>query len=432
MAHNALSHKDLYNFPDYPGTRTGHLFSLQDSLWPAISEFCKEKKIMFALPTPYIDFIPPKYYPGKECYVAYYVKSPDSGKMKRFKIKLNHIQPAKERKSVALRIISYYTERLSLGWSPFYCAPQQASSKTLFEVLDAFEKAKSKEMEKQSLASYRSYLRIFRRWLENNGYTERALIVSATRDMARTFLDYLDDRDDVSAATYNNYLSFMVTLFGWVQRRGYLATNIFEGFDRKPKKLTAKKRILFDRDELDRLFNWLRKENPQYLAICYLCYCCFMRPKEISLLKCSDINLQEQTVRVRAEIAKNDNESFRTIPDAAMDVIRGLNLSNPGLYVFGHCPGRARDFSPGKTPTTNKKIYHYWEKFVQPALKFRKGITFYSLKDTGITRTLSEGLPVNLVQQQADHSSVAITAVYVGKTAAANQEIRKIDIINSD
>ena len=44
---------------------------------------------------------------------------------------------------------------------------------------------------------------------------------------------------------------------------------------------------------------------------------------------------------------------------------------------------------------------------------------------------LGGGVPINLVQQQADHSSVAMTAIYVGKSAGASEELKKADIMKN-
>ena len=70
----------------------------------------------------------------------------------------------------------------------------------------------------------------------------------------------------------------------------------------------------------------------------------------------------------------------------------------------------------------------YWELVVRPALGFGLDLKFYSLKDTGITNMLQNGVPINLVQKQADHSSVAMTAIYVGKKADANNEIKNAEL----
>ena len=57
-------------------------------------------------------------------------------------------------------------------------------------------------------------------------------------------------------------------------------------------------------------------------------------------------------------------------------------------------------------------------------------IQFYSLKDTGITNMTSLGIPLNFVKQQADHSSLAMTAIYMGNTTAkATQELKTANIL---
>ena len=41
---------------------------------------------------------------------------------------------------------------------------------------------------------------------------------------------------------------------------------------------------------------------------------------------------------------------------------------------------------------------------------------------------LGDGVPINLVQKQADHSSVAMTAIYVGQKPEASEELRETSI----
>lgn len=180
--------------------------------------------------------------------------------------------------------------------------------------------------------------------------------------------------------------------------------------------------------EITRLFTFLEKENPEYLAICMLCYGCFMRPKEIALLRCKDIDLARQIVHVDASIAKNDNDSFRTIPDDILPVFQRLDLTNKNAYLFGQ--HAHYDFSPGKQKICSRKIAAYWNNTIRKECAFPMDVQFYSLKDTGITNMLGNGIPISYVQQQADHSSVAMTAIYVGKKAAADEELKKATILS--
>jgi len=430
---NSANNSDLRDFLEKTGTEPGHTevvpFSLHADLYDILQDVCKEKKIMYIVPRPHVDFKPPKLHDTGDCWYVYFsVKNPETGKFKRFRIKVNR-GTVREKKAAAREIMASLSQKLQLGWSPMVGGQGSRGAVPAFEVFQAFENVKAKEMEAQSLASYRSYIRTFRKFLESVGFSDRSLIVSIDREVARDFMEHLEADDKISPATYNNYLSFMVTFFGWIRRRGYIQENVFEGFDRKPKRLTRKKRRLLDDSELIVIFRYLAEENPEYLAICLLCYCCFMRPKEIALLRCGDIDLKRQTVHVSEEIAKNDNESFRTIPTVAMPVFRLLNLARPSYYLFGGKKGDGGDFTPGPEPCGQKKIGHFWENHIKDLKGVGEGVSFYSLKDTGITRTLSEGVALNFVQQQADHSSPAVTGIYVGKTAEALEVMKRVDIL---
>lgn len=210
-------------------------------------------------------------------------------------------------------------------------------------------------------------------------------------------------------------------------QKGYAATNPFADIPKKARRLIKKSRRTFTEEELSRLFSYLRKENEAYLAMCLVCYCCFIRPKEIALLRCRDVDLEKQVIFVGADIAKNDKDSYRTIPDALLPILRKLDLSHPEWYLFG---GSKRcEFYPGPVKVCSRRIAQWWDQHVRSSLGFGMELKFYSLKDTGITNMLGHGIPINYVQQQADHSSVAMTAIYVGKTALANEALREVAIL---
>ena len=357
---NCANYSELRDFSNKTGTKPGRTevvpFSLHADLYDILQDVCKEKKIMYIVPRPHVDFKPPKLHDTGDCWYVYYsVKSPETGKFKRYRVKVNR-GTIREKKAAAREIMASLSQKLQLGWNPVTGGQGNKGAVPAFEVFQAFENVKAKEMEAQSLASYRSYIRTFRRFLESVGFTDHSLILSIDHDVARDFMEHLEADDKISPATYNNYLSFMVTFFGWIRRRGYIQENVFEGFDRKPKKLTRKKRRLLTDSELSVLFRFLADENPEYLAICLLCYCCFMRPKEIALLRCSDIDLKHQTVHVSEAIAKNDNESFRTIPTVAMPVFRRLDLARPDFYLFGRKNGDGSAFTPGPESCGRKRI----------------------------------------------------------------------------
>lgn len=386
----------------------------------------------FFKPCAYIDYTPPKLSIGKSWCIYYYVKSPYDGKKKRVRMKINHIGPPSERRKAARIIIAHLTEKLAMGWNPFVEQIAPKSGITIFEALDDFMRIRSKEMEKQSISSYKSYIKVFKDWLIKSGFSDSSLICTINKEVALAFLNSLDENEKISARTYNNYLSFLSSTFIWLQDHGYIGHNIFADFKKKPKKLIKKTRKTLTNEELLRLINFLRKENKEYLAICLLCYCCFIRPKEIALLKCRDINLQQQTIFVSKFIAKNDNDSYRTIPSEIIPILKEIDLSHPDYYAFGGNKGNGEDFRSSPQYLSHKKIADYWARVVRNACGFPMELQFYSLKDTGITNMLRNGIPISFVQQQADHSSVAMTAIYVSKVQKVNEKLKEVQMFDKN
>ena len=425
-----LIHSELGDSPLKNGAQTCHqnTQSLTDfSLYDALDALCKEKKMSFFKPTPFSDYVPARLSEGKEWVIVWYVKNPITGKMVRCRKKVNRIKQISKRRAAAKVLIAGINERLALGWNPEVAAVAPRATTKLSDALNLFLKAKLKETEANSMRSYRSFISTFRSWMKASGMPEDIYACSITSDVAMRLMDDIEMRDNISARTYNNYLCFFRLLFNWMIERDYISENPFEKIHRKPKKLTKKTRRMMTDAELNRLFEYLGRENRNYLCMALLCYCCFLRPKEIVSLKCSDLDLKKQVVHITEEVAKNDNDSYRTIPDVIVPILQDLDLSNGSWYLFG---GKDQyEFAPSDEPVCSRKVAKYWDCYVRPACNFGKDLQFYSLKDSGVTKMLLHQIPINLVQKQADHSSVAMTAIYVGALPEADAELKKVNIL---
>jgi len=422
-----LDINELADSPLKNGAQSGQQFP---SLYDTLDALCKEKKMSFLKPTPFVDYVPARLSESKEWVVVWYVKDPVTNKMIRCRKKFNRIKQLTKRRASAKAFINTINERLALGWNPAVTSIAPRATTKLFEALDLFLKVKAKEAEENSMRSYRSYISMLKTWLKDKDISEDAYVCAITYEVAMELMDDIDSRNDISPRTYNNYLMFFRLLFNWMIEHDFISDNPFDRIKRKPKKLTKKKRRILTDHELNTLFEFLGKNNPNYLCMALLCYCCFLRPKEIVSLKCNDIDLIKQVVHIRSEIAKNDNDSFRTIPDVIVPILRNLELSNGGLYLFsGSGSDTPYEFSPGRTQVCSRKIAKYWDTYVRPACGFNQDLQFYSLKDSGVTKMLTEKIPINLVQKQADHSSVAMTAIYVGDLPEANTELKKVNIL---
>lgn len=384
---------------------------------------------MFFKPTAGLEYIPAKLSQGTEWYVYFYVTDPSAGNMRRIRMKINRIRNKKERLRTARQMILALNERLALGWNPLIEKTAPKAGTNLFETMDLFISVKSRDAEANSIRCYESFIKTIRNWLKSRSSSaEKMPVMSFTRQVALEFMRDIDMNEKFSVYTYNNYLRFCILLFNWFKEKGYIPENPFAGMKRKPKRLAKKTRRMLDDGEIGKLIEFLKIKNPNYLAICMMCYCCLLRPKEIALLRCGDIDLEGHIIHIRAEIAKNDNESVRTIPDEMMPYIMTLDLSEPSHFLFS--ADITHVFGSGKKKLQSQRISGYWKDVVRKGCGFPDEIQFYSLKDTGITNMIDSGVPVSFVKQQADHSDLSMTGTYLGKNLKrANEKLRTVSLL---
>lgn len=162
--------------------------------------------MLFFKPCAYIDYVPCKLSEGDVWFIYYYVKDPETGRLKRIRKKINRIRPVKERRKAANVLMAEINHRLALGWNPLLELKAPQADTRLFDAFDAFLTIKAKEMEHDSLRSYRSFIKTFRTWLEKRGLDGNAYCSAVTRTVAATFMDGFETK--LSAKTYNNYVAF--------------------------------------------------------------------------------------------------------------------------------------------------------------------------------------------------------------------------------
>lgn len=373
-----------------------------------------------------LDYIPARLVEGKEWFVCFYAKYPPTGKLKRKKIKLNRIRSKTQRRILARKLISDINTRLVAGWNPFIEEAAPKAYHKFFDVIETYLSVHEKDLENRTLSTYRSYIRLLKKILEKKGFDEGMFVYRFDKFLAADVMLEIKKNPDLSLRTYNNYLFFFKSLFNWMKSYNYVSSNPFDGIARVSKKKTKAHRRLWTPEEREILKNFLQKENPRFLAMCMLCYYCFLRPKEIVLLKAEDFHLAEQTITVRADIAKNDNRSLRTVPNEMMPYLIGIDwekiapddyvFSGDGTFGFGRKEARAND------------VAKYFKK-ISKELGFPDDLFFYNLKHTGITDMLAAGVAPNFVQGQADHHSLEMTSIYAAtSTRQGNEQIKKVHL----
>lgn len=367
-------------------------------------------------------YYPPRLVEGKVWYIVYYVQDPYTGELTRVRIKCNRIASLTQRRQAARAMIRTLNEKLEAGWNPLVSGDDRKTYTPLSIALDEYLKVKSREAEEASMRVYRSLVKFLKNFMEDSHLSQDFPVNQFSEEMAADMMEGLKV-SDISPRTYNNYLRSLKTLWNWFIEYRYAHLNPFSGFRPNSKRMQKKTRVLLSKEDRKALFELLEKENPNYLCICLLCYYCFIRPKEIVLLRIKDIDLTKQCVYISKEIAKNDKDSVRTIPDAVMPVFRQLKIKNaqPDDYIFSW--DRKYMFTPGRKQSCSRELARYWNNFVRAKLGWGLERQFYSLKDTGMT-DMSRYLALPFIQGQADHSSLAVTSIYIQKKMDIQEQIK--------
>lgn len=374
-----------------------------------------------------LKYRPPFLSEGKQWYITYYAFHPPTSKLKRIQIRLNHIKKIGPRRAYARALINQITEKLVSGWNPFIEASAPKAFYKMLDVIETYWNIQQKEAEDHSLRTYKSFLKFFKEYLSRKKFSKDLFVIHFGKREATDMMVELKQKPDISLRTYNNYLQFFTTLFNWMVQYNYVAENPFADLKKVPKKKIKKIRTTLTAAQRSQLVKFLEENDKNnYLVMCLMCYYCFIRPNEISLLKVKDIDLENQTIYISKDIAKNDTDSYRTIPNTMMPYLRKLKLDcPPDYYLFSM--DKHQEFVPGKKRAEGREIARYWSDVIRPKLNWPMNLQFYSLKDTGITNMLVDGVAPNFVQGQADHSSLSITSIYAEKRNVVGQkEIRTL------
>ena len=354
---------------------------------------------------------PPVFHQASECYVSFTAFCPETGKMKLKKIMLGRIKSKRLQREKARQIMQHLTEKLLDGWNPWIEAVSPTEYTLWDDVVLKYEQwlakmAKENGYRMETVASYMSYMKVLKDWIADKNVH---YIYQFDRRVVGKFLDYVFVERNNTLQTRNNYLAWIKTFAKYLVQRSYVPKNPTEGFQMVMRSARFKNRDTIDERDLQRLKEYLEKNNRHYLLATYILYYTFLRPREMSLLKIEDINIKKQLILVHGDNAKNHADAAVTLPKKILLLMVELGVFNsPGSYYLF-----SNDFKPGVEYRSEKSFRDYWLHHVRRDLRFPERYKFYSLKDTGITNMLRKHVDTVSVRDQARHSSIDITNIYV-------------------
>lgn len=368
---------------------------------------------------PYVTFKPAQYYKGKTSFIAFYVLNPFTNEMVRKRIKLNHIKKSSDRERYARILCHNINEKLFSGWNPFL-EEMAAKGITIDEAIGKFLAVKSKNARKATMRSYRSFTAAFLEWLEANDM-KRSFCLLIQKEHIVKYLEFLEVERNLSNRSYNNYAAFMFTLFEFFVQKDWIKEN--PAADLSKKRVDQKSRVIIPKDVRARIKEYFVRETPVYYYVMLMCYRLLVRPKEISMLKIENVDFKNGMLTIPSFVAKNHNERSLAVPDELMEYFRSIEGLPSDWYIFSD----RITYRPGKKMLASTRIAERWA-VMRAELGLPNEYQFYSLKDTGITEMLENGVPAKYVKELADHHSLEMTEKYTHRSNAKRiMEETKLD-----
>ena len=370
---------------------------------------------------PVVDFVPAELKKGKVWRIEFYVSDPTSKYpgLKRIQRRVKPMPNTRERERFAKRICYEINRKLERNWNPIIEQEAPKSLTRLRDVITAFlnniqKQVKDGSLRPDTLRAYTSYLKNFETYLKELG-EEDLFCLKYDRHIVGDFLDYIYYERENSPRTYNNYLGFLNVFSKYMIRKRHIKANPVEAFQKKPKQ--EKKRIIFSREDLKSIFDYLQRKDPYYFTACAMVYFQLVRRTEMSKLKVSDINLKERYILLRGEVSKNLKTQTVTIVKEFLpylvDHLKGASNSD---FLFSD-----NGFRPGPVQSQPKVFSDTWSKY-RKLKKWRREYQFYGLKDTGITNLLEAGVAPIHVRDHARHHDIKMTMEYVPFKTNVNPE----------
>lgn len=348
---------------------------------------------------------------GRENYVYFYAFDPVSGRRKRKKYMLDHCRSKAEMKRKAHEMVKLISRKIEGGWNPWIEKSGSLSVVPFLKVADLYhdflyKRLRDGSLREDTIVSYLSYLKVLKEWV---GMKKSILyIFQLDHQMITDFLDYVYVERNNSYITRNNYLSWLKSFCGYLLERGYLKEDPSARFSNIKKRGHLKERTVIPDHVMLQIRNYLQTHNRHFLLACYLTHYMCIRPKELSRMYVGDINIGANTITLHSDQTKNRDSVTITMPQKVARLMIELDLfsAHGGCYLFSD------GFKPGEKPKSEKQFRDYWMKHVRKDLGFPAAYKYYSLKDTGITNMLRNGIDPISVRDQARHSSLAVTNTY--------------------
>ena len=258
--------------------------------------------------------------------------------MRRKKIKINFVKKATDRRRYGEALKRRVAQQLESGWNPWVDVEKGKAYASFIDVITHYrkyiEKLFSDDIYREdTYVSYLSYVRILQDWNDERK-SPACYIYQFDETFCADFLEYAYVKRDNSARTRDNYLGWLKSFSSFLIQHRYIKTNPTEGLKTLSKSSKKKQREILHGQEVVKLQEYLTEHNKHFLLASYLLYYCFIRPKEMSMLRISNFSISGQTVFIPDTTSKNHKNGTITLPSKVIKLMKNRIFSQQAITFF--------------------------------------------------------------------------------------------------
>lgn len=374
-------------------------------------------------------------------FVYYSVFDPAKGKMKAFRIYdgFKKLNTEAERYKHATKLIRKWKLKLLKGWNPFFEQDKvkyasliryETDARRGQHVIDStrnFEYYSSRYLhfvkniikrEPSTYTSYKSKLRIFGQFLSKKGI-DKVNVRFYNQDTIKDFNEYLIKERGLDGKSLNDYNETLNRFWKHlINEEKSLTHNPVTGIRRY--KETPVHHLAFNLHQINMLRNAIEPVNPIVWLKLKMLYSTLLRPNELRLIQMKHFSWSDGTIRLPADIAKNDRARMITIPDHLYTelIMKGYD-KYPDEFYFS-----TSGSEPGPKHASKNFLYNKFKHYLV-TLNFQKGYTLYSWKHTGVQMMKRSGIDNMYIKAQLGHASYDQMLPYIEEMMTqGNDDIR--------
>lgn len=237
--------------------------------------------------------------------------------------------------------------------------------------------------------------------------------LNLSKDDIRLYLKLLDERK-LKSSTISRRISCLRTFYNYLEDQKMVDGNVFKlirnpKLDRKlPNYLSYEElRVIFDSIDIS---DSVGLRNRLLIEMLYATGC---RVSEIANIKISDINFNNNSIKIFGKGSKERIVYFGDYARYYLDLYLNKNINNNGKYLFVNENNDKMDI------TEIEKII----RDIVHNLTIKSHVTPHTFRHTFATHLLNNGADIKTVQELLGHSSLNTTGIY---THVSNERLKEI------